>query len=39
MTIGKEPLPYKLEIDGRMVEQVMKLNYLCVKIISRGKIY
>ena len=27
MTIGKEPLHCKLEIDGRMVEQVSEFNY------------
>ena len=36
MAIGKEPLRWKLEIDGRMVEQVMKFNYLGVNITSSG---
>ena len=34
MTISKEPLRCKLEIDGRMVEQVMEFNYLGVNITS-----
>ena len=32
MAISKEPLRCKLEINGRMVEQVMEFNYLGVKI-------
>ena len=34
MTTSKEPLRCKLEIDGRMVEQFMKFNYLGVNIAS-----
>ena len=34
MTIGKEPLRCKLEIDGRMVEKVLEFNYLGVNITS-----
>ena len=38
MTIRKEPLCCKLEIDGRMVEQVMEFNYLGVNITSSGNL-
>ena len=31
ITIRKEPLGCKLEIDDRMVEQIMEFNYLGVK--------
>ena len=33
----KEPLLCKLEIDGRMVEQVMQFNYLGVKLPDQVK--
>ena len=32
MTTSKEPIGYNLEIDNRMVEQVMKFNYLGVNM-------
>ena len=35
-TISKGHLRCKLEIDGRMAEQVMELNYLGVNITSSG---
>ena len=38
MTISKEPLCCKLEIDGRIVEQVMEFNYLRVNITSSGNL-
>ena len=38
MTISKEPLRCKLEIDGRMVEQVMEFNYLGVNISSSANL-
>ena len=38
MTISKEPIRCKLEIDGRMVEQIMEFNYLGVNIISSGNL-
>ena len=38
MTTSKEPLRCKLEIDGRMVEQFMKFNYLGVNIVSSGNL-
>ena len=38
MVISKEPLHIKLEIDGRMVEQVMQFNYLGVNITSSGNL-
>jgi hypothetical protein len=38
MTISNEPLRCKLEIDGRMVEQVMEFSYLGVNIISSGNL-
>ena len=38
MTIRKKILHCKLEINGRMVEQVMEFNYLGVKITSSGSL-
>ena len=38
MTISKEPLRWKLEIDGRVVEQVIESNYLDVNITSSGNL-
>ena len=38
MTISNEPLRCKLEIDGRMVEQVMEFSYLGVNITSSGNL-
>ena len=38
MTISKEPLRCKLEIDGRMVTHVMEFNYLGVNITSSGNL-
>ena len=34
ITTSKETTHCKLEIDGKMVEQVMKFNYLGVNVIS-----
>ena len=34
MTISKERIAYKLEIDDRMAEQVMEVKYLGVSITS-----
>ena len=36
--ISKDPIRWKLEIDGRMVKKVMKFNYLSVKIASSGNL-
>ena len=39
MIISKETPLWKLEIDGRMVEQFMEFgNYLVVNIISSGNV-
>ena len=38
MAISKEPLRYKLEIYSRVVEQVMKFNYLDVNITCSGNL-
>ena len=37
MPISKEPIRWQLEIDSRMVEQVMEFNYLGVSIASSEK--
>ena len=34
MTISKDPIRFKLEINDRIVEQVMEFNYLAVNITS-----
>ena len=36
MTVSKEPISCKLEIDGKMVEQNMEFNYLDVDLTSSG---
>ena len=38
MTISNEPLRCTLEIDGRMVEQVMEFNYFGANITSSGNL-
>ena len=38
MTMSKEPIRCKLEIDDRMVEQVMEFNYWGVNITSSGNL-
>ena len=38
ITISKDPIRCKLEIHGKMVEQVMEFNYLGVNITSSGNL-
>ena len=38
MTTGKEPILWKLEIDGKMVEKGMDFNYLGVNITSSSQL-
>ena len=38
MTISKEPICSKLELDGKMVEQEMGFNYLGVNNTSSGNL-
>ena len=38
MTISKEPIRWKLEIDGMVVEQDMEFNYLNVNTTSSGNL-
>ena len=38
MTLSKERLRCKLEIGGRMVEQVMEFNYLDINITNSGSL-
>ena len=38
MTVSKKPLSCKLEIDGRMVDQVMEFNNSDVNIASSGNL-
>ena len=36
--VSKEPVRCKLEINGRIVEQVMEFNYLGVNVTSSGNL-
>ena len=38
MAINEEDIHWKLETDGRMVEQIMEFNYLGVNITSSGNL-
>lgn len=38
MTTGKETLRFKLEVDGQLIQQEMKLTYCGIDITSYGNI-
>jgi hypothetical protein len=38
LSISEETIRYKLEIDGRIIEQVIEFNYLVVNMTSSGNL-